>query len=64
MLMVCFDMAQAMVSAAAIQAEDSARHMYDRVMEEFKRHDYGAALAGFRFFMDLHGQTSLAAKAK
>ncbi|WP_455377883.1 tol-pal system protein YbgF [Petrachloros mirabilis] len=64
MLMVCLGMAPAMVNAAPIQAQDAARHMYDRVMEEFKRHDYEAALAGFRFFLDLHGQTSLAANAQ
>jgi tol-pal system protein YbgF len=33
-------------------------------MEEFKHKDYEAALAGFRFFIELHGQSSLAANAQ
>lgn len=44
--------------------QDSSRHLYDRVMEEFKHRDYEAALAGFRFFLELHGQSSLAANAQ
>ena len=50
--------------AAATQAKDTSRHLYDRVMEEFKHRDYEAALAGFRFFLELHGHTSLAANAQ
>jgi len=50
--------------AAPIQVKDSSRHLYDRVMEEFKHRDYEAALAGFRFFLELHGNTSLAANAQ
>jgi tol-pal system protein YbgF len=50
--------------AAATQAKDTTRHLYDRVMEEFKHRDYEAALAGFRLFLELHGQTSLAANAQ
>jgi len=50
--------------AAATQVKDTSRHLYDRVMEEFKHRDYEAALAGFRFFLELHGQTSLAANAQ
>ena len=50
--------------ASATQAKDTSRHLYDRVMEEFKHRDYEAALAGFRFFLELHGQTSLAANAQ
>ena len=44
--------------------QDSSRHLYDRVMEEFKHRDYEAALAGFRFFLELHGHSSLAANAQ
>jgi tol-pal system protein YbgF len=33
-------------------------------MEEFQRKDYKAALAGFRFFLELHGQSSLASSAQ
>ncbi len=33
-------------------------------MDEFKQRDYEAALAGFRFFLELHGQSSLAANAQ
>lgn len=50
--------------AASPQMQDTSRHLYDRVMEEFKHKDYEAALAGFRFFLELHGQSSLAANAQ
>ncbi len=50
--------------AAPSNMRDSSRHLYDRVMEEFKHRDYEAALAGFRFFLELHGQSSLAANAQ
>jgi tol-pal system protein YbgF len=50
--------------AAPSNMEDSSRHLYDRVLEEYKHRDYEAALAGFRFFLELHGQTSLAANAQ
>ncbi len=50
--------------AAPSQVQDTSRHLYDRVMEEFKHRDYEAALAGFRLFLELHGQTSLAANAQ
>ncbi|MCE9535479.1 MAG: tol-pal system protein YbgF [Nitrospirae bacterium] len=50
--------------AAPSHMQDSSRHLYDRVMEEFKHRDYEAALAGFRFFLELHGQSSLAANAQ
>ena len=49
---------------APTQVQDSARQLYDRIMEEFKHRDYEAALAGFRFFLEIHGQTSLAANAQ
>ncbi|MGH7181465.1 MAG: tol-pal system protein YbgF [Nitrospiraceae bacterium] len=49
--------------AAPSNRQESSRHLYDRVMEEYKHRDYEAALAGFRFFLDLHGQSSLAANA-
>ena len=50
--------------AAPSNVQDASRHLYDRVMEEFKHRDYEAALAGFRFFLELHGQSSLAANAQ
>ena len=50
--------------AAPSNGQDSTRHLYDRVMEEYKHRDYEAALAGFRFFLELHGQSSLAANAQ
>lgn len=50
--------------AAPSNMQESSRHLYDRVMEEFKHRDYEAALAGFRFFLELHGQSSLAANAQ
>jgi tol-pal system protein YbgF len=55
---------QSRVWAAPGQVQDTSRHLYDRVMEEFKHRDYEAALAGFRLFLELHGQTSLAANAQ
>ena len=50
--------------AAPSNMQDSSRHLYDRVMEEFKHRDYEAAMAGFRFFLELHGHSSLAANAQ
>ena len=35
---------------------DAAHRLYDRV-GEFRHKDYPAALAGFRFFLELHGQS-------
>src|SRR4026207_2593855 len=52
------------LSAAPAHGPDTSRHLYDRVMEEFKHRDYEAALAGFRLFLELHGQNSLAANAQ
>jgi tol-pal system protein YbgF len=49
---------------AASEMQDPSRHLYDRVMEEFKHGDYEAALAGFRFFIELHGKSALAANAE
>ena len=48
----------------AAAAPDTSRHLYDRVMEEFKHGDYDAALAGFRFFIELHRRSGLAANAQ
>ena len=50
--------------AATLQPPDAAHRLYDRVMEEFRHKDYTAALAGFRFFLELHGQSSLSANAQ
>lgn len=50
--------------AVSNQLHDTSRRLYDRVMDEFKQRDYEAALAGFRFFLELHGQSSLAANAQ
>ncbi len=52
------------VSAAPQKAQDASRRLYDRVMEEFRGRDYEAALAGFRFFLELHGSSSLASNAQ
>jgi tol-pal system protein YbgF len=52
------------VAAAPGATQDIARHLYDRVMDEFRQKDYEAALAGFRFFMELHSQSILAANAQ
>jgi tol-pal system protein YbgF len=50
--------------AASSSVNDSSRQLYDRVMEEYKRGDYEAALAGFRFFIELHGRSPLAPNAQ
>ena len=50
--------------AASTNVNDTSRHLYDRVMEEFKHGDYEAALAGFRLFIELHRQSALAANAQ
>lgn len=50
--------------AASPAVHDSSRQLYDRVMEEFRRGDYEAALAGFRLFIELHRQSALAANAQ
>lgn len=52
------------MSAAPQTAQDTSRRFYDRVMEEFRGKDYEAALAGFRFFLELHSSSSLAANAQ
>ena len=44
--------------AAPPQPPDDSRRLYDRVMEEFRHKDYDAALAGFRFFLELHRSIS------
>lgn len=49
--------------AAPGQMQDTSRRLYDRVMEEYKHRDYEAALAGFRLFVELHGNSMLAANA-
>ncbi|HVG02418.1 MAG TPA: tol-pal system protein YbgF [Nitrospira sp.] len=50
--------------ATPAQSPDASRRLYDRVMEEFRHKDYNAALAGFRFFLELHGQSALSANAQ
>ena len=50
--------------AFAAPARESPQHLYDKVMEEFHKKDYEAALAGFRFFLELHGRSSLASSAQ
>jgi tol-pal system protein YbgF len=57
-----------MLLTTAVQAAptkvDTAKRLYDRVMQEFQRKDYEAALAGFRFFLELHGRSPLASSAQ
>jgi tol-pal system protein YbgF len=62
MIVVLFSLNLAVAAPSNVQ--ESSRHLYDRVMEEFKHRDHEAALAGFRFFLELHGQSSLAANAQ
>lgn len=42
---------------------DAPKRFYGRVMEEFQHKDYEAALAGFRLFLELHGQNPLGSNA-
>jgi tol-pal system protein YbgF len=49
---------------AASELQDTSRHLYDRVMLEFKHGDYEAALAGFRLFLELHRKSALAGNAE
>ena len=49
---------------AASDQQDRSRHLYERVMREFKHGDYNAALAGFKFYLELHGKSALAANAQ
>lgn len=44
--------------------EREARQLYDRVMQEFRKKDYEAALAGFQFFLELYETSRLAASAQ
>jgi len=50
--------------AAPKHMQDTSKQLYNRVMKEFKHRDYEAALAGFRLFIELHGQSTLAANAQ
>lgn len=43
---------------------EATRRLYDRVMEEYRQRDYRAALAGFQFFLAIHGKSSLALSAR
>jgi tol-pal system protein YbgF len=51
-------------TVSASEPQDVSRHLYDRVMVEFKQGDYEAALAGFRLFIELHRKSALAANAQ
>ncbi|HEX2054949.1 MAG TPA: tol-pal system protein YbgF [Nitrospiraceae bacterium] len=67
LIVVAFSSCLAFPSGAAAAPgakQDIARHLYDRVMDEFRQKDYEAALAGFRFFMELHGHSILAGNAQ
>ncbi|OQW37901.1 MAG: hypothetical protein A4E19_12045 [Nitrospira sp. SG-bin1] len=50
--------------AAPTQRQDTTRRLYDRIMDEFKHRDYKAAMAGFQLFIELHGESALAANAQ
>jgi tol-pal system protein YbgF len=51
-------------AAAPGQIQDASHRLYDRIMDEFRHRDYEAALAGFRFFLEIHGQSILAGNAQ
>jgi tol-pal system protein YbgF len=50
--------------AASAPVDDTSRHLYARVMKEYKHGEYEAALAGFRLFLELHRESPLAANAQ
>jgi tol-pal system protein YbgF len=50
-------------AVAATTPSDAPKRFYGRVMEEFQHKDYEAALAGFRLFVELHGQSPLTSSA-
>ncbi|MEX5212840.1 MAG: tol-pal system protein YbgF [Nitrospiraceae bacterium] len=50
--------------AARQSKSESARRLYDRIMQEYRQRDYRAALAGFEFFLAIHGKSSLAPSAR
>src|SRR5574337_58539 len=62
LLFIFFPVGQSL--AAPTQRQDTTRRLYDRVMDEFKHRDYEAAMAGFRLFIELHSQSTLAANAQ
>lgn len=64
LLFILLPLSSTGLSDARGEARDPPKRLYDRVMEEFHQHDYEAALAGFRFFLELYGRTSLAASAQ
>jgi len=47
----------------ATAPSDAPKRFYDHAMAEFQHKDYEAALAGFRLFLELHGQSPLASSA-
>ena len=62
LLFIFFSIDQSL--ATPTQRQDTTRRLYDRVMDEFKHRDYEAAIAGFRFFIELHSESALAANAQ
>ena len=64
LLLISMSWFTTLLLAASPEVHDASRQLYDRVMEEFKHGDYEAALAGFRLFMELHRQSSLAPNAQ
>lgn len=63
MLCVFFGLLLASQGLAVTTPSDAPKRFYDHVMEEFHHKDYEAALAGFRLFLELHGQSPLASSA-
>lgn len=50
--------------AGTSRDEPAARRLYDRVMQEFHKKDYEAALPGFYLFLELYGDSRFAASAQ
>ncbi len=64
LMLLCMFFSVGQSLATPTQRQDTTRRLYDRVMEEFKHRDYKAAMAGFRFFIELHSESALAANAQ
>src|SRR5690242_9165889 len=64
LMLLCMFFSVGQSLATPTQRQDTTRRLYDRVMEEFKHRDYKAAMAGFKFFIELHRKSALAANAQ
>ena len=57
------DAVEAMINALPGSPHDPDRRFFSRIMAEVAHHDYEAAAAGFRLFVELHPTSSLSVQA-